>query len=87
MLHPRPRWTIARQDDRSIRISITDTGAGIRKEDLPRVFDPYFTTKPAGTGLGLPIVEKIVEAHGGKILLVSEPGEGTTATVILPMKP
>lgn len=78
------RVALARQDNRSIRISITDTGAGIRKEDLPRVFDPYFTTKPAGTGLGLPIVEKIVEAHGGKVLLASEPGEGTTATVILP---
>jgi two-component system sensor histidine kinase HydH len=81
------RIVLARQDDRSVRISITDTGCGIRKEDLPRVFDPYFTTKPAGTGLGLPIVEKIVGAHGGKILLASEPGEGTTATVILPIKP
>jgi two-component system sensor histidine kinase HydH len=81
------RVALARQDERSIRISIVDTGAGIRKEDLSRVFDPYFTTKPAGTGLGLPIVEKIVEAHGGKILLASEPGEGTTATVILPRAP
>jgi two-component system sensor histidine kinase HydH len=81
------RVTLGRQDDQRIRMSITDTGAGIRKEDLPRVFDPYFTTKPAGTGLGLPIVRKIVEAHGGEILLASEPGEGTTATVVLPMKP
>jgi two-component system, NtrC family, sensor histidine kinase HydH len=81
------RVVLARQDERSVRISITDTGAGIRKEDLSRVFDPYFTTKPAGTGLGLPIVEKIVEAHGGKISLASELGEGTTATVILPMTP
>ncbi len=79
------RVVLDRQDDRSIRISIADTGAGIRKEDLSRVFDPYFTTKPTGTGLGLPIVQKIVEAHGGKILLASEPGEGTTATVILPL--
>lgn len=81
------RVTLARQDDRMVRISVADTGAGIRKEDLPRVFDPYFTTKAAGTGLGLPIVQKIVEAHDGKIILTSEPGEGTTATVILPMKP
>jgi two-component system sensor histidine kinase HydH len=78
--------SIARQDDRMIRISISDTGAGIRKEDLPRVFDPYFTTKPSGTGLGLPIVQKIVEAHGGEILLASEPGQGTTATVLLPTR-
>jgi two-component system sensor histidine kinase HydH len=70
-----------------IRISISDTGVGIRKEDLPRVFDPYFTTKPSGTGLGLPIVQKIVEAHGGEILLTSEPGQGTTATVLLPTQP
>ena len=73
-----------RRDDRTIRIDIADTGAGIRKEDLPRVFDPYFTTKPSGTGLGLPIVQKIVEAHGGEILLESEPGKGTTATLFLP---
>ncbi|MBA4424236.1 MAG: PAS domain-containing sensor histidine kinase, partial [Syntrophus sp. (in: bacteria)] len=78
------RVSLARQDDRMIRISVSDTGAGIRKEDLPRVFDPYFTTKPSGTGLGLPIVQKIVEAHGGEILLASEPGQGTTATVLLP---
>ena len=78
------RVSIARQEDRMIRISISDTGSGIPKEDLPRVFDPYFTTKPSGTGLGLPIVQKIVEAHGGEILLASEPGQGTTATVLLP---
>jgi two-component system sensor histidine kinase HydH len=76
--------SLARCDDRTIRIVITDTGAGIRQEDLPRVFDPYFTTKPAGTGLGLPIVQKIVEAHGGAIRLESEVGKGTTATLLLP---
>ena len=81
------RATLARQDERRVRISIADTGVGIRKENLSRVFDPYFTTKPVGTGLGLPIVQKIVEAHGGEISLASEPGEGTTATVILPMTP
>ncbi len=78
------RVSLKRRDDRTIRIAIADTGAGIRKEDLPRVFDPYFTTKPSGTGVGLPIVQKIVEAHGGEILLESEPGRGTTATLLLP---
>jgi two-component system sensor histidine kinase HydH len=78
--------SLARQDGRMIRISVSDTGAGIRKEDLPRVFDPYFTTKSSGTGLGLPIVQKIVEAHGGEIVLASEQGQGTTATVLLPMQ-
>ncbi len=79
------RISLKRRDDRTIRIAIADTGAGIRKEDLPRVFDPYFTTKPSGTGLGLPIVQKIVEAHGGEILLESEPGRGTTAILLLPV--
>jgi two-component system, NtrC family, sensor histidine kinase HydH len=79
------RVFIARRDDRTIRIDIVDTGAGIRPEDLPRVFDPYFTTKPSGTGLGLPIVRKIIEAHGGEIILASEVGKGTTATLLLPV--
>jgi two-component system sensor histidine kinase HydH len=78
------RVSLTRQDDRMIRISVSDTGIGIQKEDLPRVFDPYFTTKASGTGLGLPIVQKIIEAHKGKILLSSEPGKGTTATILLP---
>jgi len=69
---------------RRVRIEIADTGAGIRKGDLPRVFDPYFTTKPSGTGLGLAIVQKIVEAHDGEIRVESEPGKGTTVSVILP---
>lgn len=81
------RVSLARQDDRTIRISVSDTGTGIPKEDLSRVFDPYFTTKPSGTGLGLPIVQKIVEAHGGEVTLTSEPGQGTTATVLLPTQP
>jgi two-component system sensor histidine kinase HydH len=69
---------------RRVRIEVSDTGTGIRKEDLPRIFDPYFTTKPSGTGLGLAIVHKIVEAHDGEIRVESEPGKGTTVSVILP---
>jgi len=71
--------------NRFIRILISDTGVGIRKEDMNRVFDPYFTTKPSGTGLGLAIVHKIMEAHHGEISVESEPGKGTTVTLALPM--
>jgi two-component system sensor histidine kinase HydH len=77
------RITLERRGNR-IRILFADTGVGIPGEDLPRVFDPYFTTRPSGTGLGLAIVRKIVEAHGGEVRLESEPGRGTTAVVTLP---
>jgi len=80
------RVSLAQRDERTVRITIADTGAGIPKEDLPRVFDPYFTTRSSGTGLGLAIVHKIVEAHGGEVRLESEPGKGTTATILLPKK-
>jgi two-component system sensor histidine kinase HydH len=72
-------------DGARVRIAVADTGAGIKKEDMGRVFDPYYTTKPSGTGLGLAIAHKIVEAHGGEIRLASEPGRGTTVTVSLPV--
>jgi two-component system, NtrC family, sensor histidine kinase HydH len=75
---------VTRHDEGSLRVSVTDTGAGIRKGDIGRVFDPYYTTKPSGTGLGLAIVHRIVEAHGGEIRLESEPGKGTTFTILLP---
>ena len=77
---------VTRHDEDSLRVTVTDTGAGIRKEDLGRVFDPYYTTKPSGTGLGLAIVHRIVEAHGGEIRLESEPGKGTTFTILLPIE-
>jgi len=76
---------VARHDEGTLRVAVTDTGAGIPKEDLGKVFDPYFTTKPSGTGLGLAIVHRIVEAHGGEIRLESEPGKGTTFTILLPI--
>jgi two-component system, NtrC family, sensor histidine kinase HydH len=69
----------------SLKIRISDTGRGIDAYDREHIFDPYFTTKSSGTGLGLAIVHKIVEAHDGAIDVESEPGRGTTMTLILPM--
>jgi two-component system sensor histidine kinase HydH len=68
-----------------IRIDVSDTGKGINEEDLARIFDPYFTTKPSGTGLGLAIVYRIIEAHDGEIRVKSKPGKGTTISVFLPV--
>lgn len=67
-----------------LAIRVSDTGSGISKDDLGRIFDPYFTTKSCGTGLGLAIVHNILEAHGGEIKVTSSPGKGTAATVFLP---
>jgi two-component system sensor histidine kinase HydH len=69
-----------------VKIAVSDTGAGISKQDLEHVFDPYFTTKQSGTGLGLAIVHKIIEAHSGEVRAESEMGRGTTVTVLLPAK-
>jgi PAS domain S-box-containing protein len=69
-----------------IKIDVRDTGHGIAPEMLDRVFTPYFTTKEKGlgTGLGLPVVQGIVESHGGAIRVSSQPGKGTCFTVLLP---
>ena len=67
-----------------VLISVSDTGSGIRKEDLSDIFEPYFTTKLSGTGLGLAIVNNIVKAHNGEIDVKSEPDRGTTFTISLP---
>jgi len=66
-------------------IKVTDNGAGIRKEDITHIFDPYFTTKPSGTGLGLAIVHNIIDAHDGKMKVESSPGKDTTVTLFLPI--
>jgi signal transduction histidine kinase len=65
-------------------LSITDRGSGMDQETAVRAFEPFFTTRAKGTGLGLPICRKIVEAHGGKIALQSQRGSGTQVTVELP---
>jgi signal transduction histidine kinase len=69
-------------DDR-IRISVIDQGAGIAPQDLDRVFEPYFTTRRTGTGLGLPIARNIIEGLGGTIAVASRVGEGTRIDIVL----
>jgi two-component system sensor histidine kinase HydH len=69
----------------NLAVIISDNGAGIEKVDLPRIYDPYFTSKPAGTGLGLAVVQKIMEAHGGRIDVESTAGEGTKVFLYFPL--
>lgn len=73
-----------RAGDGSVRIRVSDTGHGIEADQLPHIFDPYFTTKASGTGLGLAIAHNILEAHGGTITVDSEPGRGTRVSLVLP---
>lgn len=74
----------AQKDEGSISISVQDTGVGIPKEMMPRLFQPLVTGKSKGTGLGLAVSKRLVEAHGGSISIESEVGVGTKVTVRLP---
>jgi two-component system nitrogen regulation sensor histidine kinase GlnL len=68
-----------------VRVRIADEGAGIAPDLLEKIWDPFFTTKPAGTGLGLPICQRIVAEHRGRIRIASEPGRGAEVVVDLPV--
>jgi two-component system, NtrC family, sensor kinase len=63
---------------------VKDNGNGISQENLPKIFEPYFSTKETGTGLGLAIVKRVIEKHNGTIEVESKEGEGTEFTVKLP---
>ena len=67
-----------------LRISVTDTGHGISRDEIDKVFEPFYTSKKQGTGLGLAISKRIIEAHNGEITVSSEEGKGSTFTVIIP---
>ncbi|MDI6782682.1 MAG: ATP-binding protein [bacterium] len=67
------------------RIYITDTGIGIRAADLEKIFEPFYTTKEGGVGLGLSIAKRIVEEHRGSLQIQSQPGQGTKITIALPI--
>ncbi len=74
----------ARQKEDAV-IQIGDTGTGIAPDKLPYIFDAYYSTRPQGSGLGLPMAKKIVEAHKGTLNVNSEPGKGTLFTIKLPL--
>lgn len=69
-----------------VRIRVMDDGPGISPEDLPRVFDPFFTRRQGGSGLGLSIAHRAVQAHGGALIASSVPGEGATFAIVLPRR-
>ena len=73
-----------RLDDSRVCLEVIDTGKGIEPDDLQKLFRPFHTTKPGGTGLGLATTRKIIRAHGGEIEVHSEPGHGTKFTIALP---
>jgi signal transduction histidine kinase len=85
---------VQRDGGRQVSVTIADRGRGIREEHLPRVFDPFFSTRAKGTGLGLAISRRIVEEHGGRIEIASRPPEESAAApgwvtevaVLLPVK-
>ena len=73
------------EKDRRIALTVEDTGIGIPADKLDRIFDLYFTTKPEGSGIGLSIVYRIVQLHGGEIEVQSTEGRGTTFRILLPL--
>jgi signal transduction histidine kinase len=75
----------SRVRENKVEIGIADTGVGLAPEVAANIFQPYFTTKEKGTGLGLAICQAIIQEHGGKILVDSAPGQGTTFTIQLPL--
>lgn len=73
-------------EDPFVRVTFTDTGGGISPQDMSKIFEPYYTTKASGSGLGLLIVRRIVREHGGEIDLVSHSGEGLELSIRLPLR-
>ena len=76
---------VARQNG-DVALAVSDTGPGISAENLSRVFEPFYSGKPNGSGLGLTIAERIVAAHGGRIEIDSAPGHGTRVTLLFPLE-
>ena len=88
-LHMEKELKVAVHADASegtVVIEVQDNGKGIPQENIDKVLDPYFTTKPEGTGLGLALAYKIIDEHNGTIRFKSSKGHGTTVTVTIPMQ-
>jgi signal transduction histidine kinase len=76
--------TTRRADDGTVEVHVVDTGPGIDDEDIPKIFDPFFSKKEGGTGLGLALTHQILAEHGGRIEVLSRPGQGTTFVLRFP---
>jgi len=76
---------VLEKDSHCIVLEITDTGSGIEPDQLSRIFDPFYTTKVNGTGLGLPMVKRTVNAHGGIVTVESKKGKGTSVRIYFPI--
>ncbi len=68
-------------------LDLIDTGSGMTAQTMERMFETFYSTKPRGSGLGLPTARNIIEGHGGRIHVESEPGRGTKFTILLPTLP
>ena len=73
--------------ERPVRLAVSDDGAGIPAEIATRIFDPFYTTKGEGTGLGLSVVHSVIANAGGRVVVSSEPGQGTTFRIELAPDP
>jgi signal transduction histidine kinase len=77
----------SKRDGNTVVFSFSDTGQGMSRETLAKIWSPLFTTKAKGMGFGLPICKRFVEGHGGKISVESQADKGSTFTVVLPIEP
>jgi signal transduction histidine kinase len=75
---------VGKAPDGQVRLVLSDSGSGISRENLANIFEPFFSTKAKGTGLGLALVQQIISEHGGRIEVDCPPGGGTSFAILLP---